>query len=66
VFIAISVDGYIARLDGSIDWLERVQLQGEEHCYQLFFAGDGPEQRLTLTGTRSWPTGLTQLRYQVG
>jgi hypothetical protein len=48
VFIAVSVDGFIARTDGSLEGLPTPA---------------GPEHALTLTGTQSWPTGLTQLHY---
>lgn len=37
VYIAASVDGYIARLDGGIDWLDRVQLPGEDYGFQAFY-----------------------------
>ena len=37
VFIAVSLDGYIARPDGSIDWL--APFQEGEHGYAEFFAG---------------------------
>lgn len=37
VFIATSVDGFIARSDGGIDWLERVEREGEDYGYQRFF-----------------------------
>lgn len=167
VFIAVSVDGCIARSDGSVDWLAMVEQQGEDYGYKDFFdsvdalvvgrktydlalgfepwpysgkrcvvlthrppaprhgeeffdgrpetlverlgregvrrvyvdggaviqqflgaeliddltlsvvpvvlgggvplfAKGGPEQRLVLEEARSWPTGLTQLRYRVG
>ena len=36
VFIALSVDGYIARTDGSVDWLGVVQQDGEDYGYQQF------------------------------
>jgi dihydrofolate reductase len=37
VFIATSLDGYIAREDGGIDWLDRVQLPGEDYGFAAFF-----------------------------
>ena len=38
VFIAVSVDGFIARADGSIDWLSVVEQRGEDYGYADFFA----------------------------
>ncbi len=37
VFIAMSLDGFIARKDGSIDWLSKVEVAGEDYGYQSFF-----------------------------
>lgn len=37
VFIATSLDGYIARPDGGIDWLDTVQVEGEDYGFQAFF-----------------------------
>lgn len=37
VFIAVSLDGFIARPDGGIDWLTRVEMPGEDYGYQAFF-----------------------------
>ncbi|MBW6496649.1 MAG: dihydrofolate reductase family protein [Burkholderiaceae bacterium] len=36
VYIATSIDGFIARLDGGLDWLESANSAGEDHGYQAF------------------------------
>lgn len=36
VFIATSLDGFIARLDGSLDWLLQRDAAGEDHGYDAF------------------------------
>ncbi|GLZ87180.1 hypothetical protein Pres01_32310 [Metapseudomonas resinovorans] len=36
-YIAASLDGYIARPDGSIDWLDPIEASGEDHGYQAFY-----------------------------
>jgi dihydrofolate reductase len=60
VFIATSLDGYIARADGSIDWLSIVHPVDEAHGYPAFMAsvdtvvlGRGTYD--TVLGFKEWP-----------
>ena len=39
VFIAMSLDGFIARPDGAIDWLLARDASDEDHGYEQFIAG---------------------------
>ena len=38
VYIAASLDGYIARPDGGLDWLTAFEQSGEDYGYKAFFA----------------------------
>jgi dihydrofolate reductase len=60
VFIAISLDGYIARANGDIDWLSIVHPVDEAHGYQAFMAsvdmiilGRGTYE--TVLAFKEWP-----------
>lgn len=59
-FIASSLDGFIAREDGTIDWLEENTLPGEDFGYANFFAGIdvlviGRKTFETVLGFDEWP-----------
>lgn len=60
VFIATSLDGFIARTDGSIDWLSAVNRPGEDYGYAAFWSsidtliiGRGTYE--TALGFDRWP-----------
>jgi dihydrofolate reductase len=38
IYIATSLDGFIARRDGRLDWLSVVERAGEDYGYRRFFA----------------------------
>ena len=37
-YVAASLDGYIARPDGRVDWLKPIEESGDDHGYQAFYA----------------------------
>ena len=60
VFIATSLDGYVARRSGDLGWLMKHQTEGEDHGYDAFMAsvdglvmGRGSFQ--TVLGFDAWP-----------
>lgn len=62
VFIAQSLDGYIARADGNIDFLASVERPGEDYGYAAFFAAIdslviGRKTYDTVLGFGAWPYG---------
>jgi len=60
VFIAMSLDGFIARKDGRIDWLSVVERPGEDYGYQRFHDSIdaivvGRKTYETVLGFDAWP-----------
>lgn len=60
VYIGTSLDGFIARPEGEIDWLEAVPVEGEDHGYDAFMAGVdgliiGRGTYETALGFGDWP-----------
>lgn len=59
VFVGTSVDGFIARANGALDWLPH---DAEEHGYEAFFASVdaiviGRHTYETVLGFGAWPYG---------
>ena len=60
VFIATSLDGFIARPDGGLDWLQDANAAGEDHGYDAFIASVdgifmGRETFRVSLGFDPWP-----------
>ncbi|MBS2028674.1 MAG: dihydrofolate reductase [Deltaproteobacteria bacterium] len=59
-FIAISIDGFIARANGAIDWLKIVERPGEDYGFGAFYADVdalvmGRKTYETALGFDAWP-----------
>jgi dihydrofolate reductase len=50
LYIALSLDGYIARTDGSVDWLSAAECRGEDYGYAQLVSG----LSTTLMGYRTY------------
>lgn len=61
VFLAASLDGFIARPDGGLDWLEAVHSEGEDYGYQAFF--DSTDAVLLGAGTYETVRDFTEWPY---
>lgn len=60
VFIATSIDGFIARPDGGLDWLAQVERPGEDYGHAAFMASIdtvvvGRTTWETVRGFSPWP-----------
>lgn len=60
VFIATSLDGYVARPTGELDWLMKQKTDGEDHGYDEFIASIdglvmGRGSFLQVLGFDKWP-----------
>ena len=54
VFIAMSLDGFIARPDGRIDWLSLVERPGEDYGYEAFFDSIDTPSSVARRMRRRW------------
>jgi dihydrofolate reductase len=68
VFIAMSLDGYIARPDGGIDWLELAGPLDESHGFEAFISsidthviGRGTYDTVLGFGEEAWPYGTKRV-----
>ncbi|MFN6536396.1 MAG: dihydrofolate reductase family protein [Nostoc sp. EkiNYC01] len=55
LYIATSLDGYIARSDGGIDWLSIVEAQGEDYGYAAFYESIDA----IVLGSKTYELGLS-------
>jgi len=62
VYLASSLDGFIARADGAVDWLSRVEQPGEDYGFASFFSSVdvlvmGRRSYDVVLGFGVWPYG---------
>ena len=62
VFIAMSLDGYIARSDGNIDWLTDGVEDGEDYGYRTFYASVD----CLVIGRKTYETALSLAHWPYG
>jgi len=60
LYIACSLDGYIARKNGSVDWLSELEADSEDYGYQKFYASVdalcmGCKTYQQIVGFGEWP-----------
>lgn len=55
VFIATSIDGYIAKKDGNIDWLYNIPETGEDYGFNKFFSSED----VLIMGRKTYEKVLT-------
>ncbi|MGJ5631641.1 dihydrofolate reductase family protein [Nostoc sp. CALU 1950] len=54
LYIAASLDGYIARSDGGIDWLSILDIEGEDYGYTAFYESIDA----IVMGSKTYEVGL--------
>ncbi|MEH1931486.1 dihydrofolate reductase family protein [Nostoc sp.] len=55
LYIAASLDGYIARSDGGIDWLSILEIEGEDYGYTAFYESIDA----IVLGSKTYEIGLS-------
>jgi len=63
-YLATSADGYIARPDGSVEWLDRPDPRGNDGMAAFYRSID--TIALTLRSCRRFADGVVRLHYLVG